>query len=68
MPIITIEGPKVEDIDRKRSFVKNVTTIVSDFFGIAEEHIIILIKENEHHNISSGGRLIIDLNKGKNPD
>ena len=64
MPIVTVEGPRIEDIDRKRIFVKKITSVVSDFYNIAERNIIILIKENEHQNISSGGQLIIDLMKG----
>ncbi|MBZ4643396.1 tautomerase family protein [Deferribacterales bacterium Es71-Z0220] len=63
MPIITIEGPKVEDIQKKRDFVKEITKTTASYFNMPEESIIILIRENEPQNVSVGGRLIIDKNR-----
>jgi len=63
MPVITLEGPKVENIDRKRDFAAKLTQLVADFYNIRPEAIVILLKENSQENVASGGRLIIDLAK-----
>lgn len=59
MPLITVEGPKAE-IDRKRELVQKLTEVASKVYGIAEEHIIVLIRENAPENIGVGGQLIAD--------
>ncbi len=63
MPVITLEGPKVQDIDRKRDFAAQITQLTAEFYNIRPEAIVILIKENSQENVASGGRLIIDLAK-----
>ncbi len=66
MPIITIDGPKVCDIDRKRDFADKVTKLVAEFYKINPEAIVLILKENALENIASGGRLVIDLAQAKN--
>ena len=63
MPIIRVDGPKVEDIDRKRQFVKDVTTAASTLYGLPEAIIVVLLQENSPDNVASGGKLICDLHK-----
>lgn len=60
MPVITIEGSKIDSVDKKRKLVKDITEIVSKSYGLPESTIIVLIKENPAENIGSAGKLIID--------
>ena len=62
MPTITIEGPPIKDIDKKRILVKNLTEVVADVYGFPKEIIVVLIKENAPENVSAGGMLLIDRN------
>ncbi len=63
MPIITVEGPPVTDIDRKRKFVQKLTDATYEMYGIDKEHIVVLIRENKPENVSAGGKLILDRMK-----
>lgn len=63
MPIIRVDGPKVTDIDKKRQFVKTVTTAASTLYGLPEHIIVVLLQENSPDNVASGGKLICDLHK-----
>ncbi|MGA1862602.1 tautomerase family protein [Deferribacter thermophilus] len=63
MPIITAEGPKINDLEKRKEFVKTVTEAASKYFNLPEESIIILIKENSPENVSVGGKLISEKNK-----
>ena len=63
MPVIRVDGPKVADIDRKRQFVKEVTTAASTLYGLPENIIVVLLQENSPDNVASGGQLICDLHK-----
>lgn len=65
MPIIRVDGPKVTDIDKKRRFVKEVTTAASTLFGLPENIIVVLLHENSPDNVASGGQLICDLHEAK---
>lgn len=60
MPIIRIEGPAKTDLDARRSFIKSVTTAAATYYGMPEEKIIILIKENSPEEVAVGGTLICD--------
>ena len=63
MPIIRVDGPKVEDIDRKRKFVKDVTKAASTLYGLPENIIVVPLHENSPDNVASGGQLICDLHE-----
>jgi len=63
MPIISVEGPPVKDLDRKRNFVQKLTDATSEMYGIDKEHIVVLIRENKPENVSAGGKLILDRMK-----
>jgi 4-oxalocrotonate tautomerase len=59
MPLITVEGPKTE-VEQKRELVKKLTDAAVDIYGIAREHIIVLIRENAPENVGVGGELLVD--------
>ena len=58
MPIITVEGPKIEDLDRKQKMVKKLTDAAVEAYNI--EDIIVLIKENTADNVGVRGTLLVD--------
>ncbi len=63
MPNITIEGPKIKDIDTKRTLVKELTDAAAKAYGLPEKIMVVLIKENLPDNVGVGGQLISDRKK-----
>jgi len=63
MPIINVEGPKIEDIQKKRNLVKELTEAAVKGYGLPKEVIIVLLKENTPDNVGVGGQLIVDKKK-----
>ncbi len=60
MPVITIDGPRVTDIGKKREFVKIVTSAASNLYGLPEQAIVVMIQEHSSENVGVGGQLLID--------
>ena len=60
MPNITIEGPRIKDIEIKRTLVKKLTDAATKAYGLPEETVVVLIKENQPENVGVGGQLIAD--------
>ena len=60
MPIITMDGPAINDLTKKREMVATMTRIAADFYGLPPETIVILIKETSAENVSVGGELVSD--------
>ncbi len=58
MPTITVEGPILRDVEKKRELVRRLTDVAKDVYGI--EHIVVLIKENPSENVVVNGVLISD--------
>ena len=65
MPNITLEGPVIKDLDIKRRLVKEITEAATRAYGLPEEVIVVLIKENSQENVGVGGQLLIDRLKNK---
>ena len=63
MPVIRIDGPKVESMDKKRRFVKDITKAASALFGLPTQMIIVLFRENTPDNVGVGGLLLSDRHK-----
>ncbi len=63
MPNITIEGPQIKDMEKKRELVRELTDVAAGAFGLPKETIIIVIKENLPENVAVGGTLLIDRKK-----
>jgi len=63
MPNITIEGPKIKDIDTKRTLVKELTDVAAKAYGLPAKIMVVLIKENSPENVNVGGQLISDRKK-----
>ena len=60
MPNITLDGPKISDIEKKRVLVKVITEAASQAYGLPRETMVVVIKENQPENVSVGGILIAD--------
>jgi 4-oxalocrotonate tautomerase len=58
MPTITVEGPPIPEIERKRQLVKGLTDVAIEIYKI--EHITVLIRENAPENVGINGELIAD--------
>ena len=60
MPLITIEGPVLADLAKKRDLVREFTDVAARAYGFPKEHFVVIIKENPPENIGVGGELIRD--------
>lgn len=60
MPNITIDGPKIDDIEIKRILVKEITDAVEKAYKLPRQAFVVIIKENPSENVGVGGELVID--------
>ncbi len=60
MPIITLEGPTIVDLETRRSFVRELTDAAVKAYGLPEEKIIVILHENSREQVGVGGELLID--------
>ena len=60
MPNITIEGPAIKELEKKRVLTKEITEAAVKAYGLPKEVIVVVIKENSPENVCVGGQLIID--------
>jgi len=60
MPIITIEGPPIADLDKRRTLTAELTRSAAEAYNLPPEKIIILIRENRSDQVAVGGELISD--------
>jgi len=63
MPNITVEGPPIVDLDKKRKFVSVLTDAASEAYNLPKQVIVLLLKENSPENVAVGGELIVDRAK-----
>lgn len=60
MPTVTIDGPRIDDVEIKRTLVKDITDALEKAYRIPREAYVVVIKENPPENVGVGGGLIID--------
>jgi 4-oxalocrotonate tautomerase len=63
MPIITIEGPEIKDLDTRRALVRELTDAAAKAYGLSREKMIVLIRESTPERVAVGGQLLVDLHK-----
>ncbi|PLX94578.1 MAG: 4-oxalocrotonate tautomerase [Desulfuromonas sp.] len=63
MPIITLDGPPIADLETRRTLVAELTRAAANAYGMPEEKIIVLIRENTPEQVAVGGQLIADLRR-----
>ncbi len=59
MPTIQIDGPPIP-IEQKRQLVAKLSDAAAEVYGVAKEHMIVLIRENAPENVGVGGQLLAD--------
>ena len=60
MPVITIEGPELRDMEKKRRLAQVITDAAVDAFGLPKEAMVVILHENPLECVASGGQLICD--------
>ncbi len=60
MPTITVEGPPMKNVDKKRTLVKEMTIAAAKAYGFPAETMVVVIKENQPENVGVGGILVAD--------
>ncbi|MCW8860484.1 MAG: tautomerase family protein [Deltaproteobacteria bacterium] len=60
MPTVTVDGPTIIDIDKKRALVKDITAAATQAYGLPASTIVVVIKENPPENVGVGGVLVAD--------
>ena len=63
MPIITIEGPEIKDLDTRRALVRELTDTAARAYDLPREKMIVLIRESTPDQVAVGGELLADLRK-----
>ena len=58
MPNITFDGPRIEDVGRKRDLVRAVTDAAAKAYGLPKQAMVVVIKENSPENVGIGGELL----------
>ena len=61
MPIITLEGPRIADLDSRRALIRELTTAAAKAYGMPQEKIIVLLHENSREQVGVGGELLSDM-------
>jgi len=63
MPTCVLDGPKIEDVEIKRTLVREITDALEKAYKLPRDAYIVLIKENKAENVGVGGTLILDREK-----
>ena len=61
MPTITLDGPIVGDLEKKRQLIAEMTAAAEKYYGLPRGTYVVVIKENCPENVGVGGRLVADL-------
>jgi len=65
MPFIVINGPPIENMDKKRELVKGLSEVASKVYDLSIQKMHVLIKENSKENVGIGGQLLPDKIKAE---
>lgn len=60
MPTIVVDGPKINELEKKRALVNKITAAASAAYQLPEATIVVVIKENSPENVGVGGVLVAD--------
>jgi len=64
MPVIIVEGGKIDDPEKKRKLISKLTDAACEAYGtIPKQAFVVIIKENSAENIGSGGECLADRMK-----
>lgn len=65
MPVFTIEGPVLKDMDKKRRLAKALTDAGVEAFGLPASAMVVILHENAQECVATGGELICDRDAGR---
>lgn len=65
MPFIVINGPPIENMDKKRELVKGLSEVAYKVYDLSIQKMHVLIKENSKENVGIGGQLLPDKIKAE---
>jgi 4-oxalocrotonate tautomerase family enzyme len=60
MPVITVEGPKIPDLEKKRRLAQELTEAASTAFGLEKKTIVVILHETDPDCVATGGELVCD--------
>lgn len=60
MPIISLDGPPIADMETRRTLVSELTAAAAKAYAMPAEKIIVMIRENSPEQVAVGGTLIAD--------
>lgn len=60
MPTVTVEGPSIKDLERKRSLTSEITDALEKAYGLPRDVYVVVIKENPPENVCVGGEMVCD--------
>jgi len=60
MPVITVDGPTIEDVDIKRRLVREITDAAERAYGLPRQAYVVILRENPEENVGVGGTLLCD--------
>ncbi len=60
MPVITVEGPRIPEVTKKRELVQRFTEAASQVYGLDKEAIIVILHETSPDCVGVGGELVCD--------
>lgn len=63
MPHISIDGPVLKDVEKKRKLIRDITAAATEAYGIPKEAMVVVIKEHAPENVGVAGELIADKKK-----
>jgi 4-oxalocrotonate tautomerase len=67
MPVITVEGPRITDFEKKRKLARDFTEAASEAFDLPKESIVIILHETSPECVATGGELICDRHPSTQP-
>ena len=65
MPNITIDGPKLNDLDLKRTLIKEITDSIEKAYNIPRDHIVVLFRAQSPEDVGIAGKLLLDMKSQK---
>ena len=60
MPNVIIDGPKITDVEVKRTLVKEITDAVEKAYGIPRHAYVVTINGHAPEDVGVGGELVVD--------
>ena len=65
MPNITIDGPKLDDLNLKRILIKEITDSIERAYKIPRDHIVVLFRAQSPEDVGIAGKLLLDIKNQK---